>query len=138
MFDQSPTDQYVKVNELFIEFNLKRMYYSLLVLNMVSYFVGQTSNFLDLNGESETEELVVKSISRIGGVLDNQLANGVKGNVSEDQKSIGTTVMVQVKMESRKPAEAAAETIGEMHLDITVPSDTTLTPLDASAVKKGI
>ncbi|KAL6213907.1 hypothetical protein ACLB2K_013346 [Fragaria x ananassa] len=97
---------------------------------------GQTSNFLDLNGESETEELVVKSISRIGGVLDNQLANGVKGNVSEDQKSIGTTVMVQVKMESRKPAEAAAETIGEMHLDITVPSDTTLTPLDASAVKK--
>nr|XP_011458491.1 PREDICTED: microtubule-associated protein futsch-like isoform X4 [Fragaria vesca subsp. vesca] len=97
---------------------------------------GQTSNFLDLNGESETEELVVKSISRIGGVLDNQLANGVKGNVSEDQKSIGTTVMVQVKMESRKPAEAAAETIGEMHLDITVPSDTTLSPLDASAVKK--
>ncbi|XP_024164901.1 uncharacterized protein LOC112171985 isoform X3 [Rosa chinensis] len=96
---------------------------------------GQTSNLLDLNEGSESEEsLIVKSISRRGGVLDDQLANGVIASVSEDQKSIDNIVMVQVDMDSKKPAEAAAETVGEMHAGSTVPSDTT--PIDSSLVKQ--
>ncbi|KAM5562247.1 hypothetical protein ABKV19_017457 [Rosa sericea] len=96
---------------------------------------GQTSNLLDLNEGSESEEsLIVKSISRRGFVLDDQLANGVIASVSEDQKSIDNIVMVQVDMDSKKPAEAAAETVGEMHLGSTIPSDTT--PIDSSLIKQ--
>ncbi|XP_062023734.1 uncharacterized protein LOC133739927 isoform X3 [Rosa rugosa] len=96
---------------------------------------GQTSNLLDLNEGSESEEsLIVKSISRRGGVLDDQLANGVIASVSEDQKSIDKIVMVQVDMDSKKPAEEAAETVGEMHLGSIIPSDTT--PIDSSLVKQ--
>lgn len=138
MFGHSPINQNVKVNELFSSVS-NRCTNHYLVLNMFSYYVGQTSNLVDMNEGSKTEDsVIVKSISRRCAVLDDQLASGVTAGVSEDQKLIDQIVMVQVDMESKKPTEAAAEAVGEIHLGRTVPSDSILTRLDSSLVDQGM
>ncbi|CAL8173896.1 unnamed protein product [Prunus armeniaca] len=123
---------------------------------------GECTNLLDLKGLETDESWTVKTSHQRSDVVDDQLEDGSKASVPEDHnlvqldaRGINQPVLVEPVVEdhlterdennesdrntaksSEVVEETSEETVGDIHLDRIVPSDTAVTPPKSSLLKQ--
>ncbi|PQP95551.1 hypothetical protein Pyn_29936 [Prunus yedoensis var. nudiflora] len=123
---------------------------------------GECTNLLDLKGLETDESWTVKTSHQRSDVVNDQLEDSSKASVPEDQnlvqldaRGINQPVLVEPVIEdhlterdennesdkntaksSEVVEETSEETVGDIHLDRIVPSDTAVTPSKSSLLKQ--